>query len=91
VSPLIARAFGHFPDSDTSWHTDPDKNLTCGCNYLGYLKQKYSVSHPLRLYDGSPNPQAWVGMYNAGETAILHGATDLPYVLAFIRHIAGQQ
>ncbi len=78
VEPHIAQVFGGFSLTDISWHDDPDKNLKCGMGFLSHLKYAWSAKFPDYL---------WVAGYNEGETQLLHGSKDLPYVLGFQKHL----
>ncbi len=76
VTRLIAQAFGGFT-ADTSWHTDPDKNVKCGAGYLAHLKSKYAAKHP-----------DWMDAYNVGEPHFDKGERTPGYVTAFNSHLA---
>ena len=78
VTAPIAYAFGGFSPDDTSWHTDPNKNLKAGLGFLSHLKASWSLKFPDYL---------WVAGYNEGETQLLHGAKDIGYVIGFQQHL----
>jgi soluble lytic murein transglycosylase-like protein len=77
VTAPIALAYGGFAASDTTWHTDPDKNIKAGAGFLADLKLKYSANYP-----------GWVAAYNEGETNLLRGVTDQGYVDRFNSNLA---
>lgn len=88
ITALIARVYGGFAVADDSWHTDPAKNIKCGAAFAADLKHKYAQNHPLQLPDGSLNPLGWIAAYNEGEPNLWKRVPDLPYVTAFVEHLA---
>lgn len=81
VTALIAGAYGGFASSDTSWHTDPDKNVKAGAGFLADLKAKYSDNFPTD----------WVDAYNVGEPNLLKGFRTQDYIDKFNAHVAALQ
>jgi soluble lytic murein transglycosylase-like protein len=77
VTAPIAQGYGGFESDDTSWHSDPDKNMKAGAGFLADLKTKYSDTKP-----------GWVAAYNEGETNLLKGYKDQAYVDTFNAHLA---
>jgi len=82
VTKLIAHFYGGFADTDTSWQTDPDKNMKCGAGFLADLKRKYAQKFPL------DNPSAgWVVAYNEGEGNLRKRVPDPNYQAAYLKHL----
>jgi soluble lytic murein transglycosylase-like protein len=77
VTRLIAEAYGGSAATDTSWHTDPDKNVKAGAGFLADLKNKYALQFPAE----------WVDAYNEGETAFRKGLRVPDYRNAFFAHL----
>lgn len=78
VTAPIAAAYGGFDASDSSWHEDPEKNISIGSAFLADLKNKYADAYPTE----------WPEPYNEGETRFRKGSRVAGYAQAFFEHLA---